>query len=145
MTSRLLSSPISDLNSAIKHFVRWTGFSPELKLYKTGSHIATIFRRPEPPYEQYCVTFKREWYKNFGYHFPQCPEKDWGQITSLNLLRTCERQHIAWLVAVMTDGIAYKIEVLAFLKYYEENGTDVPHLPGEVACPIRMWQRMFPK
>lgn len=135
---------LTDLPAALKYFVHWTGFHREWKLYKSGRHVATVFRRPYPPHEKCCVTLKRDWYKNFSFHFPQCPEKGWGQITSLKLLRCCEQQGISWLVAVMPNGVGYKIEVSEFLRYYEQYKTEVPHLPGEVAAPIKMWKRMFP-
>lgn len=135
---------ISNLEEAKGYFVKWTGFHFECDVYKSRVYIGAIYVRPDAPYEKYCVTFKRGWYHDFSYHFPQVPDKGYGQITSLNLLLVCEKEHIAWLVAVMPNGTGYKIEVLSFLKYWKTYGTNVPHLPGEVAAPIKMWERMFP-
>lgn len=141
----LSTTPVSDLKSAARHFAKWTGYRLYQRLFRPGRRVpvAIVYKHPERD-ERYCVTFKRGWYQNFGFHFPKCPDRGYGQIASLNLLRFCRKEGIAWIVAVMPEGVAYKIDVADFLGYYEEHRTDVPHLPGEVAAPIRMWQRMFP-
>ena len=94
--------------------------------------------------EKSCVVFKRDWYKNFGRHFPGV-DPGWGQISNLKLLWSLQRKGISKLVAVMPGGVAYSIPVRTFLRYYDEFKTDVPHLPGEIASPIKMWTREYPK
>ena len=137
--------PIDNLDEALRDFQNKTGFRRIRFLYKKDIKLGAVFMRPEKPFEKYAVTFKRDWYKDFGFHFPKCPDRGRGQITSLNLLLYCEKEHIAYVVAVMPNGVAYKIVALEFLNYYRQHHTSVLHLPGEVASPIKMWIRLYPK
>lgn len=143
MTEAKHALPVNTLKEALKQFQHWTGMSKIRDLHKSGAHVAGVFYDVFSV-EKFCVTLKKEWYNNFSTHFPDVPEKGFGQITSLTLLLYCEQAGIAWLVAVMPQGVAYKIDVAAFLRYYFKYRTDVPHLRGEVASPIKMWTRLYP-
>lgn len=116
---------------------------PLKPIHKSGVHIATVYRDYEG--RRYCVTYKRDWYRSFSLHFPYVPDKGYGQITSLNLLLYCQKNGIGKLVAVMPQGVAYVIDIDTFLSYYQRYKTDVPHLPGEVASPARLWTRLYPR
>lgn len=140
---------VDDLRSACLQFQRWTGTKKMFTVYKSGSPIAEVYRKPFTS-DKFCVTLKREWYRNFSRDFPHVPDKGWGQITSLKLLLFCEQEGINNLVAVMPDGVGYVCDVGEFLRYYYEHHTDVEaapgheHLEGEVASPITMWKRLYP-
>jgi len=133
---------IDNLGEALDQFQLKTSMQRLDDLHKEGAMLARVFRDQNGA--KYAVTFKRDWYKNFGFHFKQQGAKGWGQITSLVLLNYCQENNIKYLVAVMPQGIAYFIEAAAFLKYYKDYATDVTHLKGEVACPIAMWKRLYP-
>lgn len=112
-------------------------------------------------HEKYAVTLKREWYDSFGYHFPEVPDRGRGQIASLTLLQWCEQEGIPNLVAVVQivdkktkkviGAVGYVVDISELLRYYYQYDTDMGKvaayeepLVGEVACPIRMWTRIYP-
>jgi hypothetical protein len=91
------------------------------------------------PVKKYCVTFKRAFYQSFEYHFLR--GEGFGQVANKKLLAFCANNRIQEFIMVMPDERIYAISPVAFLKYYVDNKTDVPHLDGEIACPLKMFTR----
>ena len=90
---------------------------------------------------RYFVMFKREYYRNFKYHFPELKKDNdksfgWAQIMSMSLLNWACSNNIAWIVFITPDGKAYRCSAQKFKDYVELYGTEVPHLKGEVAMPL---------
>lgn len=153
---------VSSLKEAFRHFVNYTGAKYCGEIRFEGVILAKVYRwnRLKPRHiekqslddfmvydkseDLYCVTFKREWMHSFKHYFSHTPDKTWGQIASLNLLLSLARDEVKYLVAIMRDGVAYAVNVKMFLDYVYRYKTDVPYLPGEVACPAKMWIRLFP-
>jgi len=88
----------------------------------------------------YCVCFKREYYKNFQYHFPALGKVGWGQIANKDLLKECEESDYAYVI-VMPDEKIYVIKAGFWLDYYDKFKTDVPHLKGEIAIPMKFLKK----
>lgn len=155
-----MAAPVYSLPEALTQFGHYTGYKKLDVMKMHGKALTGIFQNPETN-ERYAVTLKREWYKSFSYHFPEVPDKGLGQITSLKLLEWCERGGVPNLVAVVQIedeneviiGVrGYVCDVTEFLRYYHKYDTDMgkisayhPRLVGEVACPIRMWKRLYPQ
>jgi len=87
---------------------------------------------------KYFITFKRDYYKSFQYHFNN--NDGWGQISNKELVQKCIQEE-AIFVMVMPDSKIYYIDPVEFMDYYKKNKTDVPHLEGEIACPLKMFSR----
>lgn len=87
--------------------------------------------------KKYCMTYKRFYYKNFGYHFNN--QEGWGQVANKDLISYCVLLGIDF-VMVMPDSKIYIIDSKVFYDYYKEHKTDVPHLDGEIACPLRLFK-----
>lgn len=99
--------------------------------------------------EKYLMMFKREYYQNFKYHFPNIKKDNgknygWAQIMSKSLLDyACkETTNIDWILCVTPDGKAYKCPPMLFKRFSTKHGTDVPHLQGEVAMPLDMFDAL---
>lgn len=92
----------------------------------------------------YLVMFKREPYLKFGRHFPNLPEGERGEgvLCNLKLVAWAAGEGIV-LVVIFSDARAYDIPALEFWDYYEANGTDVKHAPGEIAIPRAKFRRLF--
>ncbi len=92
----------------------------------------------------YLVMFKREPYLKFGRHFPDLPEEERGEgiLCNLKLVAWAAGEGIT-LVVIFPDARAYDIPALEFWDYYEKNGTDVAHAPGEIAISRSKWKRLF--
>ena len=99
--------------------------------------------------EKYLVMFKREYYKNFKYHFQHIKKSNgksygWAQIMSRSLLDYACKQSsdVDWILFITPDGKAYKCPPLLFKKFSEKYDTEVPHLQGEVALPLDMFDAL---
>jgi len=94
----------------------------------------------------FCITLKRDFYKSFKTHFKDRPEiakEGWGQVANKRLIAFCANYGLTF-VAVMPDAKIYAIDAKEFIKYYLKHKTDVPHLEGEIACPLHMFRRLYP-
>jgi hypothetical protein len=90
--------------------------------------------------ERYCICFKREYYQNFQFHFPSLGKVGWGQIANKELIERCAKGNFTY-VAIMPDGKMYQIDPTFWLNYYTRFKTDVPHLEGEIAVPMKLFKR----
>lgn len=96
--------------------------------------------------EKALVMFKRELYHNFRYHFPDILKPSgthygYGQIMSRKMLEyACSC--LDWVYFITEDGKVYRCRPMLFYKFYLKYHTDVPHLPGEVALPIELFERV---
>jgi hypothetical protein len=88
-----------------------------------------------------CVCFKRDYYKNFQFHFPKVGYVGYGQVANKHLLEYCDENGYEYIM-VMPDGKVYRISPRSWLDYYKVYKTDVPHLDGEIAIPLKMLRRM---
>jgi len=134
-----------DLDSACKLFQRFTGAKPFGTVRIDGQIVARLFKVKS---REYCVRIAREFYKHFGYHFPDQPHKGYGQTVNLTLLRRLESLDIDNLVTIMDfpDGIvAYASSVKQILEFYKTYATDIPHLDGEIGFPVTYLKRFFPQ
>jgi hypothetical protein len=121
------------------------GILPELIIEKNyGPGI--IFNHAKG---RFFMMYKREYYKNFKYHFPEVLKEDgkpygWAQIMSLELLNYCahDSNSIDWVLFVTPDGRAYKSAARLFKKFVDRYNTEVPHLKGEVAMPLDYFQNL---
>jgi len=106
-----------------------------------GMRVAALFRR-DMNGEKFVVMFKREFYYHFSKHFMYIPDQGYGMLANHKLVywAALEGHKIA---AVFPDGRAYWIDGLKFLQYYEQYETECPNLPGEIASPLSMWERLF--
>lgn len=110
-----------------------------------GSHgPAMIFTYNDT---RYLLMHKRDYYKNFKHHFPEVLKEDgnaygWAQIMSMELLDYCIDHNIAWVAFVTPDGKSYCASAKLFKKFVERHGTYVPHLKGEVAMPLEMFENI---
>ena len=96
--------------------------------------------------ENYLVTYKRDYYRNFKYHFPNCKQPDgtdygWAQVMNKILIdRACE-DYISFMVFVMPNKKAYKIKPTVFKEFIMKHNTEVPHLKGEMSIPLQYFER----
>ena len=95
------------------------------------------------------IQFKREYYRNFAYHFPEVKKEDgssygWAQIMSLSSLNRAIIEGIDKIVFITPDGKMYSCYSQLFKKFYLKNKTDVPHLEGEIAMPLDFFERFNP-
>jgi len=93
------------------------------------------------------IQFKREYYRNFVYHFPDVKKEDgksygWAQIMSLSSLNRALIEDIEKLVFITPDGKMYSCYTRLFKNFYLKNKTDVPHLKGEIAMPLDFFERV---
>ena len=87
----------------------------------------------------FCVTFKRAYYRNFHKHFPgSC---DVGITANQELIEKCIKNGLTF-VAVMGDGNIFSIDPQKFLSYAYRHRRFVPHLRGEIAGPRRIFRRI---
>lgn len=89
----------------------------------------------------YLVMFKRSTYLRFARHF-EVPEQGVGVVCNMKLVAWAAGEGIE-LVAIFSDGACYSIPAMTFWEYYEQYKTDVKHIPGEIASPLELWNRMF--
>ena len=99
--------------------------------------------------ERSLVQFKREYYRNFAYHFPDVKKTDgkpygWAQIMSLSSLNRAIVEDIEKVIFITPDGKMYSCYSNLFKKFYLKNKTDVPHLEGEIAMPLDFFERVRP-
>ena len=95
------------------------------------------------------IQFKREYYRNFAYHFPDVKKEDgksygWAQIMSLSSLNRAIIEDIEKIIFITPDGKMYSCYTNLFKKFYLKNKTDVPHLVGEIAMPLDFFERVKP-
>ena len=97
--------------------------------------------------ETYLVMFKRQYYRAFKSHFPNCTKADgkpygWAQIMNKELLERACRRNINWVAFVTPDGAVYKTLPMQFKRFSEAYKTETPHLKGEVAMPLPFFRRL---
>jgi len=93
------------------------------------------------------IQFKRDFYHNFPYHFPNVVKADgtkygWAQIMSLSSLNRALIEGITKLIFITPDKKIYTCYSNLFKKFYLKNKTDVPHLEGEIAMPLDFFERV---
>jgi hypothetical protein len=126
---------IKNLEQATTHFKD----TLKEKTVRTERRSYAVFIETESG-KKYCVCYKRDYYKNFQYHFPNLGKVGWGQIANKDLLLGCLGEGAKY-ISVMPDGKIYAIEPSFWLSYYERFHTDVPHLKGEIAIPLKFFTR----
>jgi hypothetical protein len=100
-------------------------------------------------YERYFLMYKREYYKNFKYHFPDVKKPDgksygWAQVMNKQVLDYIlkKKQNVTWLLFATTDAKIYKCTPQNFYNFVTKYNTEVPHLKGEVAVPLDLFERL---
>ena len=106
-----------------------------------GKRVGCVFIK-DGTNEKFLVLYKREKYLYFGKHFPKVPDGGQAIITSMKLVHWCAMEDIK-LVTIFPDGSAYWADAMEFWKFYEKWDTEHPYIPGEIALPFRMWNRLW--
>lgn len=135
------SIQINSLQEALRRFMIKMDVTKEQDIKFEGMRIGTVYYYPLLGIK-YLVVFKREYYYHFSKHFPKAPDAGYAVVCNVKLLYWCQEQDIR-IAAVFPDAKCYYCEPLDFVRYYETWNTDVPHLKGEAAYPLRRWKRLF--
>ncbi|MCJ7816554.1 MAG: hypothetical protein MUP55_01730 [Candidatus Aenigmarchaeota archaeon] len=119
---------------------------PDMRITDNVNDVAYVFVSKG---ESYLAMFKREYYKNFKYHFPHCKKPTgtdygWAQIMSLSLLKLALMRNVKEIVFITPDAKAYACTPADFMSFYKQHTTNVPHLAGEVAMPLDNFRRVQP-
>jgi hypothetical protein len=91
---------------------------------------------------EWWLQFKRDFYRNFGFHFREKGLSGYGEIISYSILKAAVDSGVSNMVVVLPDGAIYQYSPNEVLEFVERNDTVVPHLPEEVAFPIKMLVRV---
>lgn len=134
-----MMSMIRSIEQAKMHFLRNLGdLTVSVKKEGFSIFIETFEGK------KYCLCFKKEYYKNFQYHFPSLGKVGWGQIANKELLERCKKENYIY-IAVMPDGKIYEIKPSLWLEYYRRFQTEIPHIKGEIAIPLKLFRRFDEK
>lgn len=132
---------IYNLAHALKVFHAQVPGSRKLRDIKlAGARVGATFAIPGRL--NYLVLYKRERYRFFSRHFPKVPEKGHGIIANMKLVHWAAMEGMR-IATIFPDGSCYWINAMEFWNYYEEYGTELQSLPGEIATPFSAWIRKF--
>lgn len=132
---------INSLREALFRFTVKMDVTKEQDVKFEGMRIGVVYNHPLLGV-RYLVVFKREYYYHFSKHFPNAPDAGYAVVCNLKLLYWCQEQNIR-IAAVFPDAKCYYCDPIDFVHYYETWNTEVPHLKGEGAYPLRLWKRLF--
>ena len=141
-----------NLRNACDLFHKFTGAKPFGRVFLSGRGkeglVARLFK--DKTGKEFCVVFKREFYRDFGSHFKSLPSncQGYGQIVSHEMLKRLNDLSIDNLVVVMPQDngyVGYIASIKRILDFYAKYQTDVPHLEGEIAFPSGFLVRYFPQ
>ncbi len=104
-----------------------------------GARIGTLYSWQD---KRYLVMFKREFYERFAAHFPEIPEKGYGIVTAKQIVSWCADQDII-IASIFPSGRCYSVSGYDYWLFYAQHGTDVKHLPGEIAVSLELATRDF--
>lgn len=126
---------ISSFHEAMEHFI-----------FTMRGRVLNIIHGPSAIIQAngktYMVQFKRNYYKSFSVHFPQFREYGYGQVMSIGLLERAIISGIDQIVFITPDRNIYSCYPMQFKRFYEKYHTDVPHLDGEIAMPLKFFKRL---
>jgi hypothetical protein len=94
--------------------------------------------------KSYLVMFKREYYQNFKYHFPNVKKENgnsygYAQIMGKDMLSwACK--NVDFVLFVTPDNKMYKCPPKIFQTFVDIHQTIVPHLTSEVAMPLDFFE-----
>jgi len=105
-----------------------------------GARVGGVFVAPAGV--KYLVLYKRDRYRFFSRHFPNAPGNGPGIIANMKMVHWATLEGIT-IATIFPDGSCFTIDAMEFWKFYEEYGTELPSLPGEIATPCENWKRIF--
>ena len=132
---------IESLKEALEVFKYNAGATLIQEISLEGARVGALFRR-DGTGKTYVVLYKREFYLYFSRHFMHVPERGYGVLCNHKLVYFAALNDHR-IAAVFPDGRCYWIDGLKFQRYFEEYETECPKIPGEIATPLSMWERLF--
>jgi len=132
---------VSSLREAIEAFKYNVDATQLDDINLEGARVAALFRRDEDGMT-FLVMYKREFYKRFGRHFDiPAEDKGYGVLANHKIIywAALNGHHLA---AVFPDGRCYTCSALDFLRYHETYNTECLKLPGEIAYPLKKFERI---
>lgn len=105
-----------------------------------GARVGGVFAVPGEV--NYLVLYKREKYRMFSRHFPNAPGTGAAIIANMKMVHWAAVEGVR-IATIFPDGKCFWISGMKFWKFYEEYGTELTSLPGEIAYPIEMWTKKF--